>query len=192
MVTEGEQLKLDLFDVGMTLRAFRDSRYQSTAFAVAELIDNSVDAEATFVDVLFVERPQVVTTREVWRVSEIAVADNGYGMTGQTLVTALRFGGRGPDSNIPGIRGKGCRHHRCPSAVASKFGVGKMASRPPCIATLTWMRLKREKGKYRLTTTNQYRRNGFVSWTIPFLVPIAALWFFGQTWTKLMRNAPIR
>ena len=106
MVTEGEQLKLDLFDVGMTLRAFRDSRYQSTAFAVAELIDNSVDAEATFVDVLFVERPQVVTTREVWRVSEIAVADNGYGMTGQTLVTALRFGGRGPDSNIPGIRGK--------------------------------------------------------------------------------------
>ena len=106
MVTEGEQLKLDLFDVGMTLRAFRDSRYQSTAFAVAELIDNSVDAEATFVDVLFVERPQVVTTREVWRVSEIAVADNGYGMTGQTLVTALRFGGRGPDSNISGIRGK--------------------------------------------------------------------------------------
>ena len=106
MVTEGEQLKMDLFDVGMTLRAFRDSRYQSTAFAVAELIDNSVDAEATFVDVLFVERPQVVTTREVWRVSEVAVADNGYGMTGQTLVTALRFGGRGPDSNVQGIRGK--------------------------------------------------------------------------------------
>ena len=106
MGTEGKQLNLDLFDVGMTLRAFRDSRYQSTAFAVAELIDNSVDAEATFVEVLFVERPQVVITNEVLRVSEIAVADNGYGMTGETLVTALRFGGRGPDSDVPGIRGK--------------------------------------------------------------------------------------
>lgn len=106
MVTEGEQLNLDLFDVGMTLRAFRDSRYQSTAFAVAELIDNSVVTEANFVDVLFVERLQFVTTRDVWRVSEIAVADNGFGMAGQKLGTALRFGGRGPDSNVPGIRGK--------------------------------------------------------------------------------------
>ncbi len=106
MVTEGAQLKMDLFDVGMTLRAFRDSRYQSTAFAVAELIDNSIDAEATFVDVLFVEREQFVTTRQVWRVSEIAVADNGFGMSGQTLVSALRFGGRGPDSPVQGIRGK--------------------------------------------------------------------------------------
>ena len=63
MVAEGQQLNMDLFDVGMTLRAFRDSRYQSTAFAVAELIDNSVDADATFVDVLFVEREAMATER---------------------------------------------------------------------------------------------------------------------------------
>ena len=106
MVAHGEQLELDLFDVGMTLKAFRDSRYQSTAFAVAELIDNSVDAEATFIDVLFVEREQVATERHVRRVSEIAVADDGCGMSGDTLVTALRFGGRGPNSHLPGIRGK--------------------------------------------------------------------------------------
>ena len=105
MVTEG-QLKMDLFDVGMTLRAFRDSRYQSTAFAVAELIDNSVDAEATFVDVLFVERGEMANERPVSRLSEIAVADNGIGMSGSTLVTALRFGGRGSDSRVHGIRGK--------------------------------------------------------------------------------------
>ena len=106
MVAEGQQLNMDLFDVGMTLRAFRDSRYQSTAFAVAELIDNSVDADATFVDVLFVEREEMANERSVSRLSEIAVADNGIGMSGSTLVTALRFGGRGSDSRAHGIRGK--------------------------------------------------------------------------------------
>ena len=106
MVAEGQQLNMDLFDVGMTLRAFRDSRYQSTAFAVAELIDNSVDADATFVDVLLVEREEMANERSVSRLSEIAVADNGIGMLGSTLVTALRFGGRGSDSRAHGIRGK--------------------------------------------------------------------------------------
>ena len=106
MVAEGQQLNMDLFDVGMTLRAFRDSRYQNTAFAVAELIDNSVDADATFVDVLFVEREEMANERAVSRLSEIAVADNGIGMSGSTLVTALRFGGRGSDSRVQGIRGK--------------------------------------------------------------------------------------
>ena len=106
MVAEGQQLNMDLFDVGMTLRAFRDSRYQSTAFAVAELIDNSVDADATFVDVLLVEREEMANERSVSRLSEIAVADNGIGMSGSTLVTALRFGGRGSDSRAHGIRGK--------------------------------------------------------------------------------------
>ena len=95
MVAEGQQLRMNIFDVGMTLKAFRDSRYQSTAFAVAELIDNSLDADATFVDVLFVEREAMANERPVSRLSEIAVADNGTGMTGGTLVTALRFGGRG-------------------------------------------------------------------------------------------------
>ena len=106
MVAEGQQLNMDLFDVGMTLRAFRDSRYQSTAFAVAELIDNSVDADATFVDVLLVEHEEMANERSVSRLSEIAVADNGIGMSGSTLVTALRFGGRGSDSRAHGIRGK--------------------------------------------------------------------------------------
>ena len=106
MVTEGQQLKMGLFDVGMTLRAFRDSRYQSTAFAVAELIDNSVDADATLVDVLFVEREEMANEKFVSRLSEIGVADNGVGMSGDTLVTALRFGGRGTDSRVQGVRGK--------------------------------------------------------------------------------------
>ena len=106
MGAEGQQLRMSIFDVGMTLRAFRDSRYQSTAFAVAELIDNSVDADATFVDVLLVERKEMANERPVSRLSEIAVADNGTGMTGGTLVTALRFGGRGSDSRGHGIRGK--------------------------------------------------------------------------------------
>ena len=46
------------------------------------------------------------TNESVTRLSEIAVADNGIGMSGSTLVTALRFGGRGSDARVQGVRGK--------------------------------------------------------------------------------------
>ena len=85
----------DLFDVQMTLRAFRDSRYQTTAYAIAELIDNSVDWDSRQVDVLFQEEQELVTERRYPRVSAIAVADNGSGMSANTLIQALKIGGRG-------------------------------------------------------------------------------------------------
>lgn len=96
MATElGEQLTLDnhLFMPQMTVQAMRDSRYRHPANAIAELIDNSIDARATRVDLLIRETERVITTRTRWRIDEIGVFDNGHGMSAQTLVQALRFGG---------------------------------------------------------------------------------------------------
>ena len=100
-----QQLTLgrELFLPGMTVQAMRDSRYRHAANAVSELIDNSIDANATQVDLLIQEQLEVVTTRQRWRVSKLAVFDNGDGMTDRRLVQALQFGGRGESSRIQRI-----------------------------------------------------------------------------------------
>lgn len=83
-----------LFMPKMTVQAMRDSRYRHAANAVAELIDNSIDARANRVDVLIREEWSRVNSRNRWQVTELAVFDNGSGMSAQTLEQALRFGGR--------------------------------------------------------------------------------------------------
>ena len=83
-----------LFLPEMTVQAMRDSRYRHPANAIAELIDNSIDARAYNVELLIQERQFRANTRNVWRVHKIAVLDDGHGMSAETLVQALRFGGR--------------------------------------------------------------------------------------------------
>ncbi len=70
----------------------RDSGYRNAAYAIAELIDNSIQAGATRVELLCGERRQLVRQRERTQVSQIAVLDNGCGMDAETLRMALQFG----------------------------------------------------------------------------------------------------
>lgn len=84
----------------MTVQAMRDSRYRHPANAIAELIDNSIDARANRVDLLIRETEQLVSTRRSWRIDKIGVFDNGHGMSARTLVQALRFGGHQPSGSI--------------------------------------------------------------------------------------------
>ena len=96
MVDELAELKnadRSLFPSNFTIRALRDSRYHNTAYAIAELIDNSIEANASQIDLLCMERLQSVGARTLRRVSEVAVLDNGNGMDAKTLLDALRFGG---------------------------------------------------------------------------------------------------
>ena len=83
----GEQ-DFSIVAVDNFIRATRDSGYKGTPSAVAELIDNSLQAGATEISVNVTvdgeqgEYPLVLT-----------VLDNGSGMDATTLRTALRFGG---------------------------------------------------------------------------------------------------
>ncbi len=70
----------------------RDSGYKNTAFALAELIDNSIQAGATSVEVLCAEEQAVVNKNVGRRLAKIGVLDNGSGMDGLTLRRALQFG----------------------------------------------------------------------------------------------------
>ena len=94
-----------LFPSSFTIRALRDSRYHNTAYAIAELLDNSIEASAEQIELLCMEEIKRVGTQMRPRVSEIAVLDNGTGMDARTLLDALKFGG-------------GTRHH-------SNRGIGK-------------------------------------------------------------------
>ena len=85
--------ELPLFPPELTVGALRDSRYASTAYAISELIDNSIEARADHIQLLCAEEYELVVERTKRRVSEIAVLDNGHGMNARTLVEALRFGG---------------------------------------------------------------------------------------------------
>ena len=73
----------------LAIKSMRDSGYKNTAYALAELIDNSIQANAKIVEVFCREER---THGEYRRLSEIAVYDNGEGMTRDTLCKALQFG----------------------------------------------------------------------------------------------------
>lgn len=76
----------------LAVTAMRDSGYKSTAYALAELIDNAIQARATDVEVICIEEKSLVTQRQRARITKIAVIDNGEGMDAEVLDKALQFG----------------------------------------------------------------------------------------------------
>jgi len=69
------------------IQATRDSGYRDTTSAVAELIDNSLQAGATEISIILEAH-----SNEKYPIT-LAVVDNGSGMDARTLRTSLRFGG---------------------------------------------------------------------------------------------------
>jgi hypothetical protein len=81
----------------LAVKAFRDNGYKDAAHALAELIDNSVQAGEsvpgiTEVEVLCVDHVEFVQERRRRRVFEIGVIDNACGMNAEMLQRALQFG----------------------------------------------------------------------------------------------------
>ena len=75
-----------MVDIDQFIRSARNSGYRSFPAALAELIDNAIDASASRV--------------EVWVVNDgvqftVSVMDDGRGMSEQQLIAALSFGGSG-------------------------------------------------------------------------------------------------
>lgn len=76
----------------LAVRAMRDSGYKSTAYALAELIDNAIQAKASEVEIICVEEKSLIKQRQGTRIREIGVIDNGEGMDANVLAIALQFG----------------------------------------------------------------------------------------------------
>ena len=87
------ELDFSIVSAQLTVEAMRYSGYKDTDHALAELIDNSVEAGAELIEVVAVEvpgDPNKAYARS--SVCKIAVADDGEGMDRITLRRALKFG----------------------------------------------------------------------------------------------------
>ena len=82
----------NIVPVHLAVQAMRDNGYKNCAYALAELMDNSIQAGATRVDLLCGEKTIELDQRRRQRIDQIAVLDNGKGMDETTLRLALQFG----------------------------------------------------------------------------------------------------
>lgn len=119
--------QLELFEPRAAALALRDTPYQSTAHALAELVDNAIDARARNVDFLIRNHRETTPVGHSVRVvRELAVIDNGHGMSSEVLAQALVVGGRPAEGN--GIRRR-----------IGKYGVGlPTASLSQCRRVDVW------------------------------------------------------
>lgn len=90
MTSTDTQLSFSIINTEMTVEAMRDSGYKSTTHALAELIDNSIEASAMAIEVFGVSRGNPQTSR--MSLVELAVMDNGDGMDPNNLRGSLRYG----------------------------------------------------------------------------------------------------
>lgn len=83
---ESEGFEWDLMVGEAFIRGMRDIGYKSTAFAMAELIDNAVQASASNVDIVF------GFGNSDKKPTKIAIVDDGYGMKPKMVRASLIWG----------------------------------------------------------------------------------------------------
>jgi hypothetical protein len=129
----------DIIPTNLAIKAMRDSGYRNTAYALAELIDNSAQAKASLIEVYCLEQQVKVQQRQRKRITNIAVLDNGSGMTPDVLDMALQFG-NGTHLNAGPVLGAsawGCRTPRSRRRAGLMSGRGRAVPTTPCTATWT-------------------------------------------------------
>ena len=88
-MTEKEQR---IVSAELAIEAMRDNGYKNTATAVAELIDNSIQAGGSKIELMCVEKIDYAMANPKARINEIGVLDDGHGMDANVLVAAMQFG----------------------------------------------------------------------------------------------------
>ncbi|MFC7370747.1 ATP-binding protein [Fictibacillus iocasae] len=99
----------------LAIEAMRDNGYKNTAYAVAELIDNSIQADANCVELVCLEKDYQHTYKKMKRIEQIGILDNGSGMNLDVLSMALQFG-------------NGTRLQKNQRSGMGRFGMGLPAS----------------------------------------------------------------
>ncbi|MDM0025733.1 ATP-binding protein [Variovorax saccharolyticus] len=84
--------RVEIVPAQLAVKAMRDNGYKNAAYALAELMDNSIQAGAKRVELLCVQKTEWVEQRSRQRIDKIAVLDNGSGMNAEVLRMALQFG----------------------------------------------------------------------------------------------------
>ena len=83
---------MDIVPAHLAVKAMRDNGYKNAAYAVAELMDNSIQAKATKVALICMEKVEFLNQRSRSQIYKIGVLDNGLGMDEVILQQSLQFG----------------------------------------------------------------------------------------------------
>ena len=110
--------------------SLRKSGYRNAAYALGELVDNSIQEEAKHIDLIIFESQQTIAGQKRWQVEEIGILDDGNGMDPFMLRCALRHGDGASQRGVDrGKKGK----------KMGKFGVGlPQASLSQCKRLEVW------------------------------------------------------
>jgi len=120
MAARSTQVDWSIISLPEFIQATRDSGYKGTANALAELVDNSLQAGASSIDVF------ITPTGNDASPLSIAVRDDGCGMSRTVLRQALRFGGSTRFDNRSGL---------------GRYGMGlpnASLSQARCVTVFTW------------------------------------------------------
>lgn len=138
------------------IESLRDNGYNNTAYALAELIDNSLQATATRVEVGFIE--EQLAPKKNYTVSEIALWDNGVGMDIDTLRIAMQFGGGNHRKDIGGM---------------GKFGMGlPNSSISQCRRVEVWSWKGNNEAHYTYLDVDEMKSGKLEEVPLPISMPI--------------------
>jgi hypothetical protein len=83
---------VEIMNIASLIDSYRSLGYKSTASAIAELVDNSIQAEAKKIRVMTFEVPELVENNSFNKIQEIGIYDDGVGMDDEILLKCLVFG----------------------------------------------------------------------------------------------------
>jgi hypothetical protein len=170
----------DIVPAHLAVQAMRDNGYKNAAYAIAELMDNSIQAGATQVELLCGEKKQQAKTRISSRIHQIAVLDNGSGMDATVLRLALQFG-------------NGTHLEEEQHTGIGRFGMGlpsSSVSQCQKVEVWTWQNGV-EKVLYSYLDLNEIKTQRINEVPEPQLKPIPSIWQsvgknFGQSGTLVV------
>ncbi len=81
-----------IISAALGLQALREAGYRTTASSVAELVDNSIEAEAANIEIIATNEQVFVEQRQSTQISSIAVFDDGEGMSPEVIQNCLSLG----------------------------------------------------------------------------------------------------
>jgi hypothetical protein len=158
-------MSYDIVPAHLAVKAMRDNGYKNAAYALAELMDNAIQAEATHVELLCGERDNFIESRSRRQIDQLAVLDNGKGMSSETLQMALQFGnGTHLDEDVPLGMGK--------------FGMGLPASsisQAQRVEVWTWQN-GITNALYSYLDVEEIRKQTLTSVPTPKKKPVPEMW----------------
>ncbi len=75
----------------LMINMLRDAGYKNTSYAIAEIVDNSIEANAKNIKITLFE-DNIMSVRTQKLISEVAIFDDGDGMPREVLAKCLSFG----------------------------------------------------------------------------------------------------